>query len=254
MLVGTQPGGTGGSHSRWLQEEGSHEATGLCRQWGAGVSTSPGQHKSVGLLGGTPPAVGQHRSWPGWETLERGRMLLHSFKAEFKFTTPDTSPEVCGSHGSGDGAGHGSLCHCAHSSLCKREGEVEHPCPHGTGVGTPLLAAGMVSSQVAPQWGQGSLGTHSVAGPEELTTRTRSCWRGARELAAGPGARKKQKEALKQAQPKGSSLGRGCLWRPPRSMAAMVGGQQGKPIVTQPNPADPVRRASGVCHTQWCKF
>lgn len=88
-----------------------------------------------------------------------------------------------------------------------------------------------------------------MAGPEELTTRTRSCWRGARELAAGPGARKKQKETLKQAQPKEAGLGRGCLWRPPWSVAAMAGGQQGEPIVAQPNTADPVRSASGVCHT-----
>lgn len=77
-------------------------------------------------------------------------------------------------------------------------------------------------SERCPRRGWGTLETLQVW-VEELTTHTRSCWRGARELAAGLGG-KEQREAPKQAHPEGARLGR--RWQ---SLAAMAGGQQGRP-------------------------
>lgn len=126
FLQGRRLESRGAPHSQLVHGQRSHQATGLCGLRVARTSMPSGQHKSLGVLGRSPlgwlRAADQQRSRPAWETRERGGILLHCLKAEFKLTTPGMSLEVRHSHSSRDGVGHTSLCRCAHLSVCKREG------------------------------------------------------------------------------------------------------------------------------------
>lgn len=111
-------------------------------------------------------------------------MLLHCLKAEFKFTTPGTSPEVRHSHGSWDGdKSRVTLPLCSPFPLQDRRGRL-NTCGHVEWArGAHGKQWAWQASEWPPRRGQGTLEAPCVAWPEEFTTRTRSCWRWAQELA-----------------------------------------------------------------------
>lgn len=115
-------------------------------------------------------------------------------------------------------------------------------------MGSPRGTAGTAGEVPA---GAGALRRHSTVWVEELTTRTRSCWGGARELAASL-VGKGQRETRKQAQPKGARLGR-------RFMEVTVLGchgrrAAGKSTSAWPDLADPIGSTPGLCQLWLLKF